>query len=273
MHPKLRYFVPMALPTNRTKPVVLAIAGYDPSSGAGITADIKTIAAQGCYGVTCITSLTVQSTRGVRGVEPVEGKVITEILEELVTDVEISAVKIGMLGTLEAARAVTGFLKRYSFRHVVLDTVLASSSGASLLAKDAMPLLKDRLLGLASVITPNAAEAAALTGLKVETIEEMEAAARRLRQMGAHNVIVTGGQLDPPSDVIIAESARDSAILTGMKVVTRSTHGTGCAFSTALACKLAQGKNLLAAAKAAKSYVETALKNAPVLGRGVGPVV
>lgn len=252
---------------------MLAIAGYDPSSGAGITADIKTITAQGCYGITCITSLTVQSTRGVRSVEPVEGKVITEILDELVTDIEIGAVKIGMLGTLEATRAVTGFLKRYSLGHVVLDPVLTSSSGATLLAKDAVPLLKDRLLGLASVITPNAAEAAALTGLKVDTVEEMEAAARRLRQMGARSVIVTGGHLDPPTDVMSGESARESAILTGARVVTRSTHGTGCAFSTALACKLAQGRNLLTAAKAAKNYVETALKNAPVLGRGVGPVV
>lgn len=253
--------------------MVLAIAGYDPSSGAGITADIKTITAQGCYGVTCITSLTVQSTRGVRSVEPVEGKVITEILEELVTDVEIGAVKIGMLGTVEAVRAVTGFLKRYSFQHVVLDPVLTSSSGASLLAKDAVPLLKDRLLSLASVITPNAAEAAALTGLKVDTLEEMETAAHRLRQMGADSAIVTGGHLDPPSDVISTDSTRDSTILTGAKVKTRSTHGTGCAFSTALACKLAQGRNLVTAAKAAKNYVETALKNAPVLGRGVGPVV
>src|SRR5262249_19596126 len=123
-------------------------------------------------------------------------------------------------------------------------TVLASSSGASLLAKDALPLLKDRLLGLSSVITPNAAEAAALTGLKVDTMEEMEAAARRLRQMGAHSVIVTGGHLDPPSD-LISTAARASAILAGVKVVTRATHGTGCAFSTALACKLAQGRNLL----------------------------
>jgi hydroxymethylpyrimidine/phosphomethylpyrimidine kinase len=273
MHLKCINCVPMALATNRTRPVVLAIAGYDPSSGAGITADIKTITAQGCYGVTCITSLTVQSTRGVRSVEPVEGKLITEILDELVTDIEISAVKIGMLGTAEAARAVTGFLKRYSPRRVVLDPVLVSSSGASLLSKDGLPLLKDRLLGLVSVITPNAAEAAALTGLKVDTLEEMELAARRLRQMGARSVIVTGGHLDPPSDLIIAESIPNPVILTGVKVSSRSTHGTGCAFSTALACKLAQGRNLMPAAKAAKSFVETSLKNAPLLGRGIGPVV
>lgn len=263
----------MALSKNKTRPVVLAIAGYDPSSGAGITADIKTITAQGCYGITCITSLTVQSTRGVRSVEPVEGKVITEILEELITDIEINAVKVGMLGTVEAARAVTGFLRRYAPRHVVIDPVLVSSSGASLLAKDALPLLKDRMLPLATVITPNASEAAALTGLKVETLEEMEAAARRLRQTGVRNVIITGGHLDPPSDLLLPETGRLPAILEGSKVMTRSTHGTGCAFSTALACKLAQGRNLVAAAKAAKSYVEVSLKNAPVLGRGVGPVV
>lgn len=262
----------MAERNTKTKPVILAIAGYDPSSGAGITADIKTIAAHGCYGVTCITALTIQSTRGVKSVEPVEGRVITETLEELVTDVEIAAVKIGMLGTAEAARAVAGFLKRYRMRHVVLDPVLLSSSGASLLSKDGLPILKDRLLGMVSVITPNAGEAAVLTGLSVGSLEEMGAAARRMRQAGVRNVIITGGHLDPPSDLIL-ENGQALVTLTGTKIMSRSTHGTGCAFSTALACRLAQGKNLISAAKAAKSYVESALRNAPLLGRGVGPVV
>lgn len=253
--------------------VVLSIAGYDPSSGAGVTADIKTIAAQGCYGVSCITSLTVQSTRGVKSVEPVEGRVITETLEELMSDLEIAAVKIGMLGSAEATRAVAGFLRRYEPRHVVLDPILKSSSGANLISKDGFQILKDRLLGLASVITPNADEAAALTGLKVNTLDEMGAAALRLRQAGARNVIITGGHLDPPTDLISLRSTQGFVTLAGTRIAARSTHGTGCAFSTALACKLAQGKNLTTAAKAAKSFVESALKKAPLLGRGVGPVL
>lgn len=263
----------MAERSAKLRPVVLSIAGHDPSSGAGVTADIKTIAAQGCYGVTCVTSLTVQSTRGVKSVEPVEGRVITEILDELTSDMEIAAVKIGMLGTAEAARAVSGFLRRHQPRHVVLDPILKSSSGAALLSRDGLQILKDRILSMVSVITPNADEAAALTGLTVTNLDEMGVAALRLRQAGVRNVIVTGGHLDPPTDLISLGGNPEFVTLAGAKIATRSTHGTGCAFSTALACKLAQGKNLTAAAKAAKAYVESALKNAPVVGRGIGPVV
>jgi hydroxymethylpyrimidine/phosphomethylpyrimidine kinase len=263
----------MAERNSKLRPVVLSIAGHDPSSGAGVTADIKTIAAHGCYGVTCVTSLTVQSTRGVKSVEPVEGRVITDTLEELMSDLEIAAIKIGMLGTAEAARSVSGFLRRYQPRHVVLDPVLKSSSGASLLSKDGLQIMKDRVLSVVSVITPNAEEAGVLTGLEVRNLDEMGAAALRLRQAGVRNVIVTGGHLDPPSDVISLAGTPGFVTLTGTKVTVRSTHGTGCAFSTALACRLAQGKSLTAAAKAAKTFVETALKSAPILGRGVGPVL
>jgi hydroxymethylpyrimidine/phosphomethylpyrimidine kinase len=263
----------MAERNPKLRPVVLSIAGHDPSSGAGVTADIKTIAAHGCYGVTCITSLTVQSTRGVKSVEPVEGRVITDTLEELMSDMEIAAIKIGMLGTAEAARSVSGFLRRYQPRHVVLDPILKSSSGASLLSRDALQILKERVLSMVSVITPNAEEAAALTGLEVRNLDEMGAAALRLRQAGARNVIITGGHLDPPSDLISLAATTGFVTLTGTKIAVRSTHGTGCAFSTAVACRLAQGKGLATAAKAAKAFVESALKNAPMLGRGVGPVL
>src|SRR5215470_6904584 len=158
-------------------PVVLAIAGYDPSSGAGITADIKTISAHGCYGITCITALTVQSTAGVRRVEAIAGRTIAETLEELAADMEIAAIKVGMLASLEAARAVAEFLERREPRHVVLDPVLRSSSGATLLSADGVQILKDELLALATVITPNIDEAAQLTGLRVTAIEEMSRAA------------------------------------------------------------------------------------------------
>lgn len=260
-------------PVSNKIPVVLSLAGYDPSSGAGITADIKTIAAHKCYGVTCITSLTVQSTRGVRSVEPVEGRFITETLEELTSDLQIAAIKIGMLGSAEAARAVAGFLKRHQPRNVVLDPVLKSSSGADLISHEAFQFLQQRIIGMALIITPNADEAAVLTGLKVSTVQQMEIAAAGLRRMGARNVIVTGGHLDPPCDVMSLEARRDPVILNGVKVASRSTHGTGCAFSTSLACRIALGKNLVEAARGAKNYVESALKKAPLVGRGVGPVV
>src|SRR5215471_2133668 len=215
----------------RRRPVVLSIAGYDPSSGAGITADIKTMAAHGCYGVTCITALTVQSTRGVRRVEPVEGQVITDTLEELADDMEIAAVKIGMLGSADAARAVTEFLKRHQPHNVVLDPVLISSSGAQLLSAEGEQILKEHLLALALVVTPNIDEAAALTGLPVTNLDEMASAAARLRHSGAANVVITGGYLDPPADLIDARSNKAPVVVSGKKIVTRSTHGTGCAFS------------------------------------------
>jgi hydroxymethylpyrimidine/phosphomethylpyrimidine kinase len=267
---------------NAQLPIVLSIAGHDPSSGAGITADIKTIAAHGCYGVTCVTALTVQSTRGVKRVDPVAGRIITETLEQLMDDLDIAAVKIGMLGSAEAAKCVAAFLKRYSLRTVVLDPIVRSSSGAELISREGLEVMKERIIGRACVITPNIDEAAELTGLTVTTPEEMQAAAVRLHQMGARNVIVTGGHMDPPNDLISQEGlqseglqteGRRTTILEGEKVAARSTHGTGCAFSTALACNLALGNDLIAAAKAAKSYVERALRTAPAIGKGIGPVL
>lgn len=253
-------------------PVVLSIAGHDPSSGAGIAADIKTIAAHGCYGVTCITALTVQSTRGVKRVDPVDARIITDTLEQLMDDLEIAAVKIGMLGSEEAAKAVATFLKRHSLPHVVLDPIIRSSSGAELISHDGLKMLKERILGRASVITPNIDEAAALTGLEVTTMDEMHIAATRLHDLGARNVIITGGHLDPPHDLVSRED-RQTSVLQGNKIPGRSTHGTGCAFSTALACNLALSHDLVTAAKAAKEYVETALRTAPDIGKGVGPVL
>jgi hydroxymethylpyrimidine/phosphomethylpyrimidine kinase len=263
----------MTARTRQPRAVVLSIAGYDPSSGAGITADIKTIAAHACYGVTCMTALTVQSTLGVKRVEPVEGSLITETLNELAGDLDIAAIKVGMLGSAEAARAVAAFLRRTQARNVVLDPILKSSSGATLLSPEGLQVLKERLLGMALVITPNLDEASALTGLRVANLEEMEEAARQLQLAGARNVIITGGQLDPPTDLVKAQGNGRGRTLAGTRIAGGSTHGTGCAFSTAMACNLALGRNLMDAAKAAKQYVESALKNAPRLGRGIGPVV
>jgi hydroxymethylpyrimidine/phosphomethylpyrimidine kinase len=253
-------------------PVVLSIAGHDPSSGAGITADVKTMAANGCYGVTCITALTVQSTRGVKRIDPVEGRIITETLEHLMDDMQIAAVKIGMLGSAEAAKCVAGFLKRYYLRHVVLDPIIRSSSGAELITREGLQIMKDRILGRVAVITPNIDEAAALTGLTVTTMDQMQFAARRLHEMGVRNVIVTGGHLDPPHDLVSRED-RGFIVLEGSRISGDSTHGTGCAFSSALACSLAKGNDLLTAAKAAKHYVESSMRKALSVGKGIGPVV
>lgn len=251
-------------------PVVLSIAGYDPSSGAGVTADVKTAAAHGCYAVTCITALTVQSTTGVRRVEPVRAETVADTLSELSRDMEIAAVRIGMLGSGDVVRAVAHFLEAIRLKNVVLDPVLKSSSGADLLDRAGVEILKTRLMPLADVVTPNIEEAAALTGVAVVGLNGMRAAADDLQQMGAKAVVVTGGHLREPVDLLcFGEMDREYP---GRKINSDSTHGTGCAFATALACRLALGTGLTEAVEAAKQYVVDAITYALPLGKGTGPV-
>ena len=258
--------------------VVLTIAGFDPSSGAGVTADIKTIAAHGCYGVACITAMTVQSTGGVRRVEGVDPGLVTGTLEELAGDIPISAVHIGMLGTAKVARAVAEFLGRRSGKtklpHVVLDPVLKSSSGAELLDASGTKVLIERLIPLADVITPNVDEAAVLTGLRVTDLEEMRAAAAKLHEMGSVGVVITGGHLDKAIDLLsfTTKHGVEQEVFKAEKQRSTSTHGTGCAFATAMACHLALDRGLAEAALLAKTYVTAAIAAGHPLGRGTGPV-
>lgn len=265
-----------------TLPVVLTIAGFDPSSGAGITADIKTIAAHGCYGVSCITALTVQSTRGVRRVEGVDPKIIAETLQELVSDLAVEAIHIGMLGNEQVVAAVADFLGDFAgafpeyarLPHVVLDPILKSSSGADLLDAAGTKLLRERLLPLAEVITPNLDEAGVLTGMVVTNLDQMHEAAARLHSLGAANVVVTGGHLEKAIDFLSFKTARgtEQEIFKADRQRSNSTHGTGCAFATALACHLAQGRGLPEAVLLSKVYVSAAIANAHPLGKGVGPL-
>jgi hydroxymethylpyrimidine/phosphomethylpyrimidine kinase len=254
--------------------VVLTIAGFDPSSGAGITADIKTIAAHGCYGVACITALTVQSTAGVRRVEAVDSGLVTETLAELASDVEILAVHIGMLGSGKIVRTVADFLAAHKLSNIVLDPILKSSSGADLLDAAGVRSLAEMLIPLASVLTPNIDEAAALTGLPVTDPEQMRAAARRLHEMSASAVVITGGHLEKAIDLLSFTGSRgiEQELFKSARLKSNSTHGTGCAFATAIACHLAMGRGLPEAVLLAKAYVAAAIGNAHPLGHGVGPV-
>lgn len=257
-----------------TPPVVLTIAGFDPSSGAGITADIKTIAAHECYGVACITALTIQSTRGVRRVESVSPKVIAETLQELVADIGVEAVHIGMLGNSQVVEVVVDFLGRVKPPHVVLDPILKSSSGTDLLDAAGARLLIEKLLPLAEVITPNLDEAGVLTGTAVTNLDQMREAATRLHAMGAANVVVTGGHLDKAIDLLSFGTARgfEQEVFKADRLRSNSTHGTGCAFASALACHLAHGRGLPEAVLLSKAYVSAAIANAHPLGKGTGPL-
>jgi hydroxymethylpyrimidine/phosphomethylpyrimidine kinase len=257
-----------------TQPVVLTIAGFDPSSGAGVTADLKTMAAHNCYGVACITALTVQSTKGVLRVETVQAGLITETLLELTADFEIAAVHIGALGSANATEAIADFLTSSKLPNVVLDPILKSSSGASLLDVRGVKVMKQRLLPVATVVTPNIEEAALLTGLLVTNLDEMRAAASELHRMGCEAVVVTGGHLDRAIDLLSFQSSRGTQqeVFKAPRQRSSSTHGTGCAFSTAMACHLAHGRGLPEAVLLAKAYVSAAIANARPLGHGTGPV-
>lgn len=259
------------------QPVVLSIAGFDPSSGAGVTADIKTAAAHGCFAVTSITAVTVQTTQGVRRVEPIQGEIVYETLFELAADLPIDAVRIGMLGSGEVAEAVAAFLETAHPPNVVLDPILRSSSGADLLDPRGAEILKTRLLPLATVATPNLAEAAALAGFPVSGIAEMRAAGRELLRLGARNAVVTGGHLPGDaidlllwrpdgSDEILEEELR------GDRIQSPSTHGTGCAFATSVACHLARGFRIPEAVSGAKEFVRSAIEHATPMGHGKGPM-
>ena len=261
-------------------PVVLTIAGFDPSSGAGITADIKTIAAHGCYGVSCITAMTVQSTSGVKRVEALDPTLVTNTLQELVADLEIAAVHIGMLGTGKVAKAVADFLQsigsdRSCLPNIVLDPILKSSSGADLLDAAGTRILIERLIPLAAVVTPNVDEAAVITGMKrVEDLEEMKAAAAKLHEMGASAVVVTGGHLEKATDLLSFTTKRgiEQEVFKAERQRSKSTHGTGCAFATAMTCHLALDRGLAEATLLAKTYVTAAISNGQPLGKGIGPV-
>lgn len=255
-------------------PVVLTIAGFDPCSGAGITADIKTIAAHQCYGVACITALTVQSTAGVRRVLPVDASLIRETLDELLSDIEVASVHIGMLGNDKAALTVAEFLEQATLPHVVLDPILKSSSGADLLDEQGKKVLIERLLAFSEVVTPNLKEASALTGVPVENVEQMREAAARLHSLGAANVVVTGGDLEKATDLLSFTTSQgvEQEVFKCARQKSASTHGTGCAFATAVACHLAHGRGLPEAVLLSKAFVTSAISHAQSVGRGVGPL-
>jgi hydroxymethylpyrimidine/phosphomethylpyrimidine kinase len=248
----------------------LTIAGFDPSGGAGIAADLKTFAAHNCYGVAAITALTVQNTRGVRTVHPVDVAVLGACLESLTEDLALRAVKIGMLGNAAIARRVSEFLGERPDLPAVLDPVVHASSGLALIDREGFEFVRDRLLWQAAVVTPNLAEAAALTGMKVENVEEMKSAARRLLELGARAVVVTGGHLDKAVDVFAAAGTLENFVADRVKP--DNTHGTGCTFSSALAANLAFGRSLPDAVVLAKAYVAESIKKAYAIGSGRMPL-
>jgi len=254
--------------------IVLTIAGFDPSSGAGVTADIKTIAAHGCYGVACITAMTVQSTAGVRRVDPIDPVLVRDTVEELASDMKIGAVHIGMLGSGKVAKAVAEVLAGQKLPNVVLDPILNATSGTALLDREGSKVLATQLLPLAAVVTPNVEEAEILTGLPVTNLDEMRTAAVKLHEMGAASVVITGGHLDKAIDLLSFQTKRgvEQEVFKSERQRSNSTHGTGCAFATAMACHLGLDRGLPEAVLLAKAYVSAAISKGQAVGKGIGPV-
>jgi hydroxymethylpyrimidine/phosphomethylpyrimidine kinase len=258
---------------------ILTIAGFDPSSGAGVTADLAVISAHGFFGTSAITALTVQSTLGVRASHAVAASTLTETLEWLVEDLPPAGIKIGMLATEENVRVVAKFLERYQTGRggttipVVLDPVLRSSSGAELLSAEGVEAMRRELLHLVTWVTPNVQELAMLAENDVDTEQRMEDVAIWMTDEWCDlGVVVTGGDRERANDFWVEPGGKSGGWVLGEKIESRATHGTGCAFSTALLCALVADDYGEHAVKQAKDFVVEGIRRGPGLGGGTGPM-
>ncbi|HQK16328.1 MAG TPA: bifunctional hydroxymethylpyrimidine kinase/phosphomethylpyrimidine kinase [Polyangiaceae bacterium] len=256
-------------------PIALTIAGSDSGGGAGIQADIKTFSALGVYGCSVITALTAQNTRGVRGVFGVDPGFVRAQMDAVFDDISVSAVKIGMLGTAAIIRAVAEGLERWQPRWIVLDPVMVAKGGDRLLDVDALTALRERLIPLASLITPNLPEAADILGSPMaEDLDSMVSTARALQNLGARAVLLKGGHLGGNASPDFFAWDAEEQWLESRRHATQNTHGTGCTLSSAITASLALGMPLDAAVSKAKQYIDAAIAAADSLriGHGHGPV-
>jgi len=255
---------------------VLSIAGSDSGGGAGIQADLKTMSALGCYGMSVITALTAQNTVGVTGIHPVPPEFVAEQMDAVLTDIGADAVKIGMLYSAQLIEVVAQRLKKYKAANIVLDPVMIAQSGDKLLRDDAIRAIADHLMPLADVVTPNLPEAEILLQRRIENLEDMRAAAADLADFGSRSILIKGGHLDldTSTDLLYLADEKRVVVLRAARIPSRNNHGTGCTLSSAIAARLARGDDLETAARMAKDYIENAIRAGArySLGRGHGPV-
>jgi hydroxymethylpyrimidine/phosphomethylpyrimidine kinase len=249
---------------------VLTIAGSDTCGGAGIQADLKTFSAQGTYGMSVITAVTVQNTQGVFGCQDISPDIIRGQIDAIFSDIQVSAVKIGMVSQIDTIHAIADKLQEYHPENVVVDPVMISKSGFDLMQPDAKDTLIQRLIPLAYVLTPNLPEAEVITGLKINDLASMEQAARMISKMGAKNVLIKGGHLEDDATDLLFDGEK-IITLHSDRIATKNTHGTGCTLSSAIAANLARGKSVEEAVRAAKAYITVAIEHSLAIGKGVGP--
>lgn len=259
----------------RVPPIAVSIAGSDSSGGAGIQADLKTFAALEVYGASVITALTAQNTLGVHAIHDVPSRFVRAQMDAVFEDLSPLSTKIGMLSRVETLRAVALGLRAHSARNIVLDPLMISKSGASLLAHSALTLLKDELIGLAAVLTPNLPEAAVLLGVDVSEIERApQQACERLLALGAKSVVLKGGHAGGSHSEDLFFDGKIWERLPAKRILTANTHGTGCTFSAAIAAALAHGLTPLECVREAKAYITSAIEAGSYwrIGHGQGPV-
>ncbi len=252
-------------------PVALTIAGSDSGGGAGIQADLKTFSANGVYGMSAVTSVTAQNTLGVQAVHNLSPEVVAAQIDSVLTDIGAQVIKTGMLANADILAAVADVLRGYTEIPIVVDPVMIAKSGDALLEPEAVSTLIERLIPLATVITPNLDEARALTGIEASDVDGMRTVARRLFEMGPRNVVVKGGHLEGPAVDVLFDGGNFET-LESERIDTRSTHGTGCTFASAIAAGLAKGVPVAEAVRDAKTYLTGALRHALPMGGGHGPV-
>ena len=257
--------------STETRGRVLIIAGSDSSGGAGIQADIKTCAAFGAYSMTAVTAVTVQNTEGVDAVEVMSAELVRAQIRACLSDIGADVIKLGMLANADIINVVAEELADVS-AYIILDPVMVATSGDSLLTDDAIALMREKLVPLCDVITPNVPEAALLTGLPVSDPEELIAAGEKLLEMGAYAALMKGGHLDMKSVVDVLATEEGNQIMSGPRLYTRHTHGTGCTLASAVAAAMSLGEPLEVAVESAREYVFEAIRTAPKFGKGNGPL-
>jgi hydroxymethylpyrimidine/phosphomethylpyrimidine kinase len=262
--------------TKREYHKVLTIAGSDSGGGAGIQADLKTISAIGCYGMSVITALTAQNTRGVTGIHAVPPSFAAKQLEAVFSDIGADAVKIGMLYSAELIEVVAEQLKKYNAKNIVLDPVMVAQSGDKLLQDDAIQAIKEHLMPLADVVTPNLPEARVLLDRDIHGLEDMRAAAEALAASGSRSILVKGGHLEEnkSTDLLYIAAENRFVVLEADRIASRNNHGTGCTLSSAIASYMAKGCGIEEAVRNAKSYIHSAIRAGAdyTIGKGHGPV-
>jgi hydroxymethylpyrimidine/phosphomethylpyrimidine kinase len=249
---------------------VLTIAGSDSSGGAGIQADLKTFCAHGVFGMSVITAVTAQNTREVKAVQDISPDIIGKQIEAIFEDIEVDAVKIGMVSQIASIRVIAEKLASYRPAHIVLDPVMVSKSGYALLNPKAATTLQKELIPLSTMVTPNMYEAEIIAGMKIKSLEDMREAASLIMGMGPLAVLVKGGHMEGEAIDLLFDG-NDFTYLRAERIITRNTHGTGCTLSAAIAANLALGMNMKQAVKKAKEYITTAIRHSLAIGGGAGP--